>query len=155
MYDGISMTHLLYRLTLLLVLLTGMSACNNDVFVKPLKLSASQVELSEETRDVSVTVEGEAWELYSVFSEELDMVDGSYDYYDAEGNRVTGYWGDMSQLTCRYVYNKYGIEFWVTRKPFWQGLDISLKQYQYGKPLHLKVIVGNEYGSESINVTLR
>ena len=68
------MTHFIYRLTFLLALLVGLAGCNSEVFVKPLKISATQVELDEETKDVSLTVSGGEWELYSVYSEDIDLL---------------------------------------------------------------------------------
>ena len=78
------MTHFIYRL------LVGLAGCNSEVFVKPLKISATQVELDEETKDVSLTVSGGEWELYSVYSEDIDLLRGdwSYKYYDENGKEI-------------------------------------------------------------------
>lgn len=154
------MTHFIYRLTLMLVLLVGLAGCNSEVFVKPLKISATQVELNEETKDVSLTVSGGEWELYSVYSEDIDLLRGdwSYKYYDENGKGLSDYelgGANLKSYTFRYIYKGSGIEFWVTRWPWCEGLDISLKRYDYYKPVNLMVIVGNDYNSASVNVTLK
>ena len=153
------MTHFIYRLTFLLALLVGLAGCNSEVFVKPLKISATQVELVEDTKDVSLTVSGGEWELYSVYSEDIDLLRGdwSYKYYDENGkglsdNEIGG--ANLKSYTFIYIYKGSGIEFWVTRRPWCEGLDISLKRYDYYKPVNLMVIVGNDYNSASDNVTL-
>lgn len=86
------MTHFIYRLTFLLALLVGLAGCNSEVFVKPLKISATQVELDEETKDVSLTVSGGEWEL-GVYSEDIDLFRGdwSYKYYDENGKGFSDY----------------------------------------------------------------
>lgn len=154
------MTHFIYRLTLMLVLLVGLAGCNSEVFVKPLKISATQVELDEEMKDVSLTVSGGEWELYSVYSEDIDLLrwDWSYKYYDENGKGLSDYelgGANLKSYTFRYIYKGSGIEFWVTRRPWCEGLDISLKRYDYYKLVNLMVIVGNDYNSASVNVTLK
>ena len=154
------MTHFIYRLTFLLALLVGLAGCNSEVFVKPLKISATQVELDEETKDVSLTVSGGEWELYSVYSEDIDLLRGdcSYKYYDDNGKVLSDYelgGANLKSYTFIYIYKGSGIEFWVTRRPWCEGLDISLKRYDYYKPVNLMVIVGNDYNSASVNVTLK
>lgn len=154
------MTHFIYRLTFLLALLVGLAGCNSEVFVKPLKISATQVELDGETKDVSLTVSGGEWELFSVYSEDIDLLRGdwSYKYYDENGKELgeSGLGGvNLKSYTFIYIYKGSGIEFWVTRRPWCEGLDISLKRYDYYKPVNLMVIVGNDYNSASVNVTLK
>lgn len=154
------MIHFIYKLIFLLALLVGLAGCNSEVFVKPLKISATQVELDEETKDVSLTVSGEEWELYSVYSEDIDLLRGdwSYKYYDENGKGFSDYdlgGANLKSYTFRYIYKGSGIEFWVTRRPWNEGLDISLKRYDYHKPVNLMVIVGNDYNSASVNVTLK
>ena len=154
------MTHFIYRLTFLLALLVGLAGCNSEVFVKPLKISATQVELNEETKDVSLTVSGGEWELYNVYSEDIDLLRGdwSYKYYDENGKGLSDYelgGANLKSYTFIYIYKGSGIEFWVTRRPWGEGLDISLKRYGYYKPVNLMVIVGNDYNSASVNVTLK
>lgn len=154
------MTHFIYRLTFLLALLVGLAGCNSEVFVKPLKISTTQVELNEETKDVSLTVSGGEWELYNVYSEDIDLLRGdwSYKYYDENGKGLSDYelgGANLKSYTFIYIYKGSGIEFWVTRRPWCEGLDISLKRYDYYKPVNLMVIVGNDYNSASVNVTLK
>ena len=154
------MTHFIYRLTFLLALLVGLAGCNSEVFVKPLKISATQVELDEETKDVSLTVSGGEWELYSVYSEDIDLLRGdwSYKYYDENGKGLSDYelgGVNLKSYTFIYIYKGSGIEFWVMRRPWCEGFDISLKRYDYYKPVNLMVIVGNDYNSASVNVTLK
>ena len=154
------MTHFIYRLTLMLVLLVGFAGCNSEVFVKPLKISATQVELNEETKDVSLTVSGGEWELYSVYSEDIDLLRGdwSYKYYDENGQGLSDYelgGANLKSYTFIYIYKGSGIEFWVTRRPWGEGLDISLKRYSYYKPVDIIVSIGNNYSSTSVNVTLK
>ena len=144
----------------MLVLLVGLAGCNSEVFVKPLKISATQVELDEEMKDVSLTVSGGEWELYSVYSEDIDLLrwDWSYKYYDENGKGLSDYelgGANLKSYTFRYIYKGSGIEFWVTRRPWCEGLDISLKRYDYYKLVNLMVIVGNDYNSASVNVTLK
>ena len=153
------MTHFIYRLTFLLALLVGLAGCNSEVFVKPLKISATQVELDEETKDVSLTVSGGEWE-FGVHSEDIDLFRGnwSYKYYDENGKELgeSGLGGvNLKSYTCIYIYKGSGIEFWVTRRPWGEGLDISLKRYDYYKPVDIIVSVGNDYSSTSVNVTLK
>lgn len=149
----------MYRLTFLLALLVGLAGCNSEVFVKPLKISATQVELDEETKDVSLTVSGGEWE-FSVHSEDIDLLigDWSYKYYDENGKEFSesGFGGvNLQSYTCIYIYKGSGIEFWVTRRPWGEGLDISLKRYSYYKPVDIIVSVGNNYSYTSVNVTLK
>lgn len=101
------MTHYIYRLTFLLALLVGLAGCNSEVFVKPLKISATQVELDEETKDVSLTVSGGEWELYSVYSEDIDLLRGdwSYKYYDENGKGSSDYeLGGANLKSYTFIY---------------------------------------------------
>ena len=154
------MTHFIYRLTLMSVLLVGLAGCNSEVFVKPLKISATQVDLDEETKDVSLTVSGGEWELYGVYSEDIDLLRGdwSYKYYDENGKGFSDYelgGANLKSYTFIYIYKDSEIEFWVTRRPWGEGLDISLKRYRYYRPVNIIVTAGNDYSSTSVNVTLK
>lgn len=114
----------------LFVMLLGIVAggCDNDVFIKPLRVSTEEVTLDAAHREAHIDVSGDDWQLGSSSSLPV-QVDGDYYYID--------------QPTLRAGVRRTS-----------HGLDLSLDRYIGLEPYELTLIIAGDYASYYVNVTL-
>jgi len=122
--------------SLIFILLTlGLSACNDDVFVEPLKVSTGKGEIGPDNKTLFIGISGSNWSVKDIC------------YYDAEGSTRPDYSDDAFRVSTAFTK----LDMDVKRN----GLEIHLTSYLGKEPGSLVFTVtsgGYEYHDVNIHV---
>lgn len=138
------------KLTIFILILLGNYSCNGDVFIDDFAPSVSELKLDGNGDSSIIHFASSNWEVLSVYCYDNNF-SGHFQTYDADGNLVgqQPYFEGLGKIVCEEVLTGFTIE-----RNHSDELKITANENLRSSFFQFNLLVGNEYESREINVTI-
>lgn len=143
------MRRLISATTYILILL-ALQSCNSDVFIEDIRPSESNIELDGNGESVTIRFGSSDWD---IISGECSLTEALFQIYNAEGVNVGQIGVPNLNGLGKLVLNDNQIDLTIERKHP-KELTIKVDESIMSSRFGLSILVGNEYESEVIEITI-
>ena len=123
--------------------------CNDGVFIDDFLPEAPSVTVGPDDTSATIRFEAGNWDILSVEGPTTSL---SGDIYDAEGNLLYGNHLLYGDGLLRMTYDDGLLDFGIERNDY-RTLRITLGESLRDEPWETRILVGNDYESETVSVT--
>ena len=123
--------------------------CNDGIFIDDFLPEAPSVTVGPDDTSATIRFEAGNWDILSVEGPTTSL---RGDIYDAEGNLLFGNHPLYGDGLLRMTYDDGLLDFGIERNDY-RTLRITLGESLRDEPWETRILVGNDYESETVSVT--